>query len=637
MQVASVRVVTGLATAILLSVLARALAVEDTHNPQSTIRNPQSVAAFHRSGQTFLTWTERTDLSGERYHVYRHTNPITAANLAQATRLTDTWGALGEGSSTFWSELSREPPITRNYVIQDLGTPLSDTTGLFVWTTHENGTFYYAVTTTHGGTENTTDFGVSNMTGPIAETVADPQPVKVWQATSSRGFVFTQYLDYSRYNPTFGVPEGTAAQQYTFNYGVTLPSDAACGGSLPDSLPGNVYLEGWGGRYSNDDVTPWNYCAVFIVPDDPNQTWYYGHSASYDYRLGGTANSGPIVNFTEERILRAIYDTLCDSTFRLDPNRIYVYGHSMGGSGALALGMRYPNVFAATYSSEPMTNYQTSDLWLSDTEWKWGTVASNLPIENRGPNGWADHLTSYDGTGVWDWQNHQQQLVTRRGDDMAHISLAHGTRDDIIAWSTQGQPAYEPFYQGRRAFSGATEAADHTWLGYSGLGPNVEDYNWTGPFYGWTAVRDESLPGLTYASGSSPVPPPGAGASYNLNLEWSASWLDWDGAPIDTDDEWRISLHTTDGSTQTADVTPRRLQTFTIVPANAYAWENRRVSDNALVASGTVFGDADGLVTVPAFQVTSGGNRLILRPGAGGPTATPTPTPTPTATGQATT
>jgi len=656
------RTVAALAIMILLSVLVGALAVQAVHIPKFEIRNsklvlstveasaasppqPTSLTAFHRSGQTFVTWTERTDLSNERYHVYRHTSPITSASLAQATRLTQTWGALGEGSSIFWSERSREPPITPNYVIQNLGTPLSDTTGLFVWTTHEDGTFYYAVTTVQGGTENVTDFGPGNTAGPIAEAVADPQPVKVWQAAGGRGFVFTQYLDYSRYNPTFGVPQGGSAQQYAFNYGVTLPSDAACGGSLPASLPGNVYLEGWGGRYSNDDVTPWNYCVVFIVPDDPNQTWYYGHSASYDYRLGGTANSGPIVNFTEERILRAIYDTLRDPTFRLDPNRIYAYGHSMGGSGALALGMRYPNVFAATYSSEPMTNYQTSALWLSDTEWKWGTVTSNLPIETQAPNGWADHLARHNGTGVWDWQNHQQQLVSQRGDDMAHISLAHGTLDNVIAWSTQGQPAYEPFYLGRRAFSGATEAADHTWLGYSGLGPNVQDYNYTGPFYGWTAVRDESLPGLTYASGSSSVPPPGAGASYNLNLEWSASWYNWDGAPIDTADEWRISLRTlvlsvsegSVGSTQTVDVTPRRLQTFHIVPADACAWENRRVGDNGLVASGTVIADAAGLITVPAFQVTSGGNRLILRPGTSGPTATPTSTPTPTATSQAAT
>lgn len=52
---------------------------------------PTGLTTFRRSGQTFLTWNERTDLSGERYHVYRYTSPITAANLAQATRLADIW------------------------------------------------------------------------------------------------------------------------------------------------------------------------------------------------------------------------------------------------------------------------------------------------------------------------------------------------------------------------------------------------------------------------------------------------------------------------------------------------------------------------------------------------------------------
>lgn len=108
---------------------------------------PTGLTAFHRSGQTFLTWSEVGGLAGEQYHIYRHTAPITAANIGQARRLTGRWGALPEGSSIFWTEREREPPITPNYVINDLAAPLADTTGLFVWTTKETGAFYYAITT----------------------------------------------------------------------------------------------------------------------------------------------------------------------------------------------------------------------------------------------------------------------------------------------------------------------------------------------------------------------------------------------------------------------------------------------------------------------------------------------------------
>ena len=204
---------------------------------------------------------------------------------------------------------------------------------------------------------------------------------------------------------------------------------------------------------------------------------------------------------------------------------------------------------------------------------------------------------------------------------MAYISLAHGSRDMVIEWPTQAQPVYAAFYQGQRAFSAEIVDADHTWIGFSGMGPNVADVNYEGPFYNFKVVRNESIPALSNASGSSSTLPPGPGAEYNMNLEWSASWDDWDGPPVDTASQWRISLRTTDGSDQTVDVTPRRLQNFVVTPGASYDWENRlasAVGDNGLVDSGTVIADADGLVTVQDFAVSSGGNRLSLRSADGG-------------------
>ena len=68
---------------------------------------PTGLTASHRSGQTFLTWNEDTTTSGESYHVYRHTAPIDASNIDQATRLTDKWGPLPEGSSIFYTDRDR--------------------------------------------------------------------------------------------------------------------------------------------------------------------------------------------------------------------------------------------------------------------------------------------------------------------------------------------------------------------------------------------------------------------------------------------------------------------------------------------------------------------------------------------------
>ena len=38
---------------------------------------------------------------------------------------------------------------------------------------------------------------------------------------------------------------------------------------------------------------------------------------------------------------------LTRQNFKIDSDRIYLFGHSMGGGGSLHLAMKYPNVWAA--------------------------------------------------------------------------------------------------------------------------------------------------------------------------------------------------------------------------------------------------------------------------------------------------
>jgi len=596
---------------------------------------PENLAVFHRNGQSFLTWSERNDIVGEQYVIYRHTQPITASNLSSAEKL----ATLPEGTCAYGTERMREndyPPENnggyrslRNYVIQPLGNELSDGTGFFVWTTHQNQNSYYAVTMISGGSENQTDFSIENMVGPLPESIADPSPVLVWQSDNGLGRVYTQFMDYSQWNPTYETPEGLT---YAYNYFVGLPSADVCNGSVSEPMALLLHIEGYGSRYEAGQGSHY-FCCVEVWCDDPRQSWYYGYSATHDYGNSETAVvTGPIVNFTEERLLRAVYDTLRDENYSIDPQRIYTYGHSMGGSGALALAMRYPNVFAASYSSEPMTNYRTSGFWINeDLEPKWGSVELNLPIENRGR--YASNLIQYNGMGVWDWQNHQAQWVERRGDEMAYMTLAHGTQDDVIIWASQGNLAYEPLNRSRRAFSGQTVVSGHTWIGFEGMGPNLYGGSapFSGPFANFRMIRNETLPAITYADGSGNLPPNGI-AFYNMNIEWSASWHSWNGPPVDTTEMWGVSLRTTDDSTQQVDITPRRTQHFHVTPGQLYFWENRRLSDNGLIGSGTAIADADGLVTIEDVQVSGAGNRLLISSNANTNIPTPTPTAFPAAT-----
>ncbi len=644
----------------------------------AVLAQPTNLAAVHHSGQTFITWTEAAGggAGAPHYRVYRHTQPITAANLTQARLLAE----VATGSGRFYANRypvggggTWAPRYYDSLVIANRAAPLASGTGLLVWTVAaddfgggSSGQGYYAVTTVAGGVEDRSSFTAANTTGPLAETVADPLPVEIAPpGLASNGRIYIQYMDLHTWNTTFHAPNagngyygldpadpGVAdGAQYMYDYAVYMPTAADCGGTLPPRLPVYVALHGWGGNTYGpqlDDPDPFGWCVYRIYPIDVSETWYFGFAQEHDYRTDTpVADGGHIANFTEQRILRMVYDLLRQPPGPpADANRVYVYGHSMGGSGTLALALRYPNVFAAAYASEPMTNYATSGDgggtdWRGDYAGKWGNVGQNLPVILRAPGSWGAPLAAYQGTGVYSWQNHQANLTGRAEDGFVPLGIGHGLNDTVIEWNTQGQPAYAALNSAAGAWGGAVVDADHTWLSFAGLPPTLSSASSLSPFQNFTVIRSETVPGLSNNSSGLPIPPAAAGG-YNQNVRWSASWDAWDGAPVDTATQWAMSLCYKDpdpyaadcgtGTPLTVDITPRRVQQFPLVAGAEYTWENRRVVGGSLVASGIVTANGGRRVTVPAFQLEApGGNRLILRPRnplTVTPTATPTATPT---------
>ncbi|MEM7125558.1 MAG: hypothetical protein AAF702_04475 [Chloroflexota bacterium] len=647
---------------------------------------PTGLAILHRSGQTFITWTERDDLSGEMYRIYRHDQPVTGANLGEAAQLYE----VSEGSARFFANRYRspegiwQPRYVDRFVIEPDGPQIGDNRGLLVWTlapqdfdSGASGSSYYAVTTVENGSENRTDFtppnAFGNTSGEVAEQVADPQPIRLSSDIGAGGHAYIQYMDLRRWNPTFHAPNWTNehygldpttpavanALQYAYDYVVYEPSAESCEGTIPEELPLFVSLHGWTGNnyppFTENPDALW--CSYAIYPYDISETWYFGFAQNNDYRPGTAPEEGDtIINYTEQRILRMIYDLVRNPPGpAIDRTRVYLFGHSMGGSGTLAFTTRYANVFAASYASQPMTNYRTSSddggsNFEEDIAPKWGSSEDNLPILIDAPNGWSSHLQPYNSTGVWDWQNHQQNLRLRQADEMVPFGVAHGRLDTIIHWSNQAQPAYAAFNASRKGWGGVVVNANHRWLGFQGLPPNLQLDELATPFAGFQVILNESIPGLSNASNDSDLPPERAGG-YNQTIRWSASWDEWDGAPVDLPNRWQISLCSVDaakgncgsGTPQTVDVTPRRLQNFVVQPGANYTWVNRNVADDSQVASGMVTADEDGVVTVLGVAVSPMGNRLILKPvdapqstSTSNPIANPTLNPEPTSTNQPT-
>ncbi len=578
---------------------------------QRQLLDATGIQAFHRSGQTFVTWNEALNVGGEHYHVYRHSSPISTGNLSQAQRLTSKWGPLDENTSVHQLTGAGAP---QTFVINDLGTPLSSDQGLFVHTTASGsgGAWYYAVTQVTNGVEVLTISPGSNATtSAVNETVTVPAPVLVSSVNNGRGRVYTQFMDYTQWNPTF--------QGYAYNYAVALPSNYNPGTQWPLKLT----LHSFGGRYMAPAHSEFDWQAIQVFPDDPGgdagtqHTWWYGFAADHNYETSGTTpSSGVIENFTEQRLLRTIDEVI--SNFSVDETRIHAQGHSMGASGALALGIRYGNVFSGVYGSLPMTNYATSPLFQENFRTLWGTQQNNLPIVSRGIH--ASQIWQYDGAGVYNWVNHHEQVVRLRSHDMAFLTFGHGTADTTIDWATQGQPFIAALYEANTAFTAETRAGwDHTWLGFSGINHDMFTGS-SGQDLGEFVFRsDYSFPAMTSATDSGPVPPSTSQTGfYNLSISWATPWNAFHTNIVDTTDRYEISLKSKTVA-QTANITPRNLQQLQVSPGDSFNWQNLNNSTSQVVASGSVTADADGLLTIPQFQIGTGsGNRLVLIRGASG-------------------
>ena len=264
-------------------------------------KQPTDLEAFCRSGQVFVTWRQVPHTGAffdSTYRVYRHAEPITAANLDRAELLGEVhrlsqlnyrrtltarggdygpWRhyvsaagepteVKGESRQQRFERVRKLIPERFNFVIDDAwprridggrfltepkpsdrvqihqGPPLSDETGLFVHTVRKAARACFAVTSVLNGNENRRDFGGGNsLARPVACAVAPPRPVPqaVFTANGPEGY---------RKIGKFQVRE-------------------------------YVYWEGGGGRLHNEPSTPLAFC--FHVP----RRWVnlgYEHNANRD-------------------------------------------------------------------------------------------------------------------------------------------------------------------------------------------------------------------------------------------------------------------------------------------------------------------------------------------------------------------
>jgi len=613
---------------------------------------PMVISTHYHSGQTFITWDEQIQMEGEIYRIYRSDQPITAADRMGWAKL----GETGKYSSRFFGNARHEASgdlqfntrFSDHLVIEDRGQPLLEGQGLFVWTLSRddfggdgNGQGFYAVTVQEPGGQ---EMIVAASAFPVEEAVAAPLPIDISNLSRANpdqnGYSYIQYMDLRQWNPTFHSPNASNLYYgldpadpnlpyvltYAYDYQVFAPTAEMCNGQLPEQLPVLFFLHGWrDNRYDQYEINRFPFCAYIILPIDQSETWYFGFARYHDYRQNQIVDKNDmIVNYTEQRLLRMLYDLWRQPPGPgADLQRVYLVGHSMGGTGSLALAEHFPNVFAAAYSSQPITNFitagETDMVWKDNTAIKWGAPDLNLPIYLDAPNGWAAPWQRYNGMSVWDWENLIDQPVARIEDDMALLSVDHGLIDDCIMFDTQAPPLYINLDASHRAWGGAIYNTTHLFSEFMALPPWMREI--TAPFYDLRVVRDETVPGITGLSGNPPlvsVTP----VNFNDTILWSSSWQPWDGAPIDTENIWQISLCSVANSSyicgsgipQTVNITPRRMQEFQVIAGQIYDWQLVDIATGQVIDANSTRAIYDGVLTIENVTIRPIGVRLRITP-----------------------
>ncbi len=688
--------------------------------------NLVNLTAYHYSGQTYITWDEIDRQATDRYEVYRSSSAITLDSgvvKSNGSPISPFYIEV-EGSSSvpygrqyeptkFNSGVDFDEFELTHYPVMSTGeqvTMLDDSQGFLVWTpaataqwTGDNSEVedeqaYYAVLV-----EGETDADYFSATGAITETNARVKPVLAWERVNEsdevRNRLYIEYMSLDGWNAKgmgYGIP-------YIVSYPVDFDPEES------DTYPVQLQLHHKDFQGQPIDRTDsGNY--ILIQAHDRYSTFYFGWHESFDYSnsfhhyissgvgenyalAGGTLPSnqnGKVVNYTEMSLLRMVQDTLDDSFNHADSNYVYATGFSMGASGALALGIRYPQVFSTIYSLKPMTNFSRQPQGLDEEDEAVvdfvngraiigledlseqeildpvdgvttlygplnspGSQSVETAVEIRSP--WlgvynddstlelASHLEWINNLdiSVWEWLDLGHVMNTLlRDQDTAYIQFVSGLKDEVLLWSTQGQPFFNQINNAHVGYTGAATCEVHAVSAPSVPYSLMMTNGSSSPVVFWDDFKypkNLSYPALSYPDFAFQTPPIAVDVecststlSWNLNVVWNVDWwtgtqlgisnYDAQGSITDTSTTWSVALwaYDTEVISETngayVDVTPKRTQAFHPIQGKEVNWEVETLDTTPVtLASGTICVDnTNGTVTVPRVPLTTSGVRVTL-------------------------
>lgn len=293
--------------------------------------------------------------------------------------------------------------------------------------------------------------------------------------------------------------------------------------------------------------------------------WYGGRKATESEITPELAKrSSVVLEPVEKRILAEVAWVI--EKYKIDPNRVYLCGNSMGGSGTLGLGLRHGDVFAA--------------------------IKANVPA------------------GIWHAYDRLQLAENHPANEFPDppVCLDYSAQND--SWSY----GHEALFEGmeRRKYSYIAYWGN---FGHENLDENVAKVNDLFNTFDWTNVRkNEAYPVFTNVSTDDRIPWPSG--SDGASVGQRGAYFRWTNK---TDSkvlfEMELRLASADElksiifeipTTSQADVTLRRMQLFHIDPNEQILWS---FGDS----SGEAVADETGIVTIPGLTVSTESRVLTLK------------------------
>lgn len=605
------------------------------------VQAQDTVRSWYANGQVWVVWRISAPFP-ETCEIYSGATPFT--DVSQAELLGRLFEAEWRGE-----RLKLANPALRYSIPDGSGGVyrLRADEGVFAFTPHMSGQAYFAVV--RAGQSGVS--AVNRTTSEIAFDYApDTDPVTPHlqvQGTLS-GYPYSIYAmwvdgadDPDAGRPDFPIMANAARRGIPHVFGVIEP----LGGLSAESRPCTLLLHGGGGQYiswtpasadkARINITPVE--GITVAHDDvlyrraadgvvAEHTWWYGWGQGYNPFVDPPAqpdDAEVLINYTMRRI--EWINTWLVSAWNVDPDRISILGHSMGGRGAGVnarwLPQRYSSAVLLCPGIEVGDSRRPVELL--------GAANQNLATNLRDRFGNVVRAQT-----LW---RLSENLSAQRDLGLIRVFSGKGDTTEQAGWSstvTDNFRASDAARWGMHLYWDERTHSPGDWDGYWANGDTAafqtqrDDVSYQSRYRAAQSFPAFSSDDQDTAPGRQPDPGDGQSSSGDAYGTWGG-FYDWDTYSIvDNADEWSCTIWLVGASANqvdvypsqnaVADVTIRKPQAFLPSTGTLIHWELRRVSDNVTLQSGFATPGVEDVVTIPAVTISKDPDRvrLIVRQGS---------------------